>query len=67
MVFFAVEKFVSLIRSHLFISVFISLALGNEQKKALVQFMSKNVLAVKRSHVFCSYFLKLFSFQKPIT
>ena len=38
MVFFAVEMLVSLIRSHLFIIVFISTALGS--KKTLIQFMS---------------------------
>ena len=44
MVSFAVQKFVSLIRSHLFIFVFISIALGDRPNKTLVQFISKNVL-----------------------
>ena len=36
MVSFAVQKLVSLIRSHLFIFVFISIALGDLPKKTLV-------------------------------
>ena len=39
MVSFAVQKLVSLIRSHLFIFVFISIALGDWPKKTLVWFM----------------------------
>ena len=39
MVSFAVQKLVSLIRSYLFIFVFISIALGDWPKKTLVQFM----------------------------
>ena len=42
MVSFAVQKLVSLIRSHLFIFVFISIALG-DWLKTLVRFMSENV------------------------
>ena len=41
MVSFAVQKLLSLIRSHLFIYVFISITLGDRVKKVLLQFMSK--------------------------
>ena len=41
---FAVQKLLSLIRSHLFIFVFISIALGDWPKKRLVWFMSEDVL-----------------------
>ena len=44
MVSFAVQKLVSLIRSHLFIFVFISITLGDWPKKKFVWFMSENVL-----------------------
>ena len=43
-VYFSVQKFLSLIRSHLFIFVFISIILGDGSKKILLQFMSKNIL-----------------------
>ena len=46
MVSFAVQKLVSLIRSHLFIFAFLSIALGDWPKKTLVWFMSENVLPV---------------------
>ena len=54
----AVWKFVSLIRSHLFIFVVISIALGDLPKKTLVWFMSENVLPMISSgvlwcHVLC--------------
>ena len=49
MVFFAVQKLLSLIRSHLYILVFISITLGDRSKKILLQFMSKSVL-----HMFSS-------------
>ena len=52
MVFFAVQKLVSLIRSHLFIFAFISIALGDWPKKTLVWFMSENVLSVISSRSF---------------
>ena len=42
MVSFAVQKFVSLIRSHLFIFVFIFIPLGDWLKKTLAGFMSEN-------------------------
>ena len=41
MVSFAVQKFVSLIRSHLLIFVFIFITLGRGSKNVLLQFMSK--------------------------
>ena len=44
MVSFAVQKLVSLMRSHLFIFVFISIALGDWPKKTFVWLMSENVL-----------------------
>ena len=52
MVSFAVQKLVSLIRSHLFIFVFISIALGDWPKKTLVWFMSENVLRMISSRSF---------------
>ena len=60
MVSFAVQKLVSLIRSHLFIFVFISIALGDCPKKTLVWFTSENVLPVCSSRNFMvSYLLSL--------
>ena len=44
MVFFAVQKLLSLIRSHLYIFVFSFKNLGRGSKKILLQFMSKSVL-----------------------
>ena len=41
---FAVQKLLSLIRSHLFIFVFIFITLGGGSKKILLRFMSENVL-----------------------
>ena len=43
MVSFAVQKLLSLIRSHLFIFVFISITLGGGSKKILPWFMSRSV------------------------
>ena len=40
MVYFAVQKFETLIRFYLFIFVFLSIALGDRPKKTFVQFMS---------------------------
>ena len=50
MVPFALQKVLSLIRSHLFI--FISITLGDESKKILLQFMSKSVLPMFSSKRF---------------
>ena len=44
MVSFAVQEILSLLRSHLFIFVFIFITLGGGSKKTLLQFMSKCVL-----------------------
>ena len=41
---YAVQKLVSSIRSHLFIFVFISIALGEGPNKTFAWFMSENVL-----------------------
>ena len=41
---FALQKLLSLIRSHLFIFVFISITLGNGSRKMLLQFLSYKVL-----------------------
>ena len=49
---FAVQKLLSLIRSHLFIFVFISITLGDRSKKILLQFMSKSVLPMFSSKSF---------------
>ena len=46
------EKLVSLIRFHLFIFVFISIALGDWPKKILVWFMSDSVLPMSSSSSF---------------
>ena len=52
MVSFAVQKLVSLIRSHLFIFVFISVILEGESEKILLWFMSKSVLPMFSSKSF---------------
>ena len=46
MVSFALQKLLHLIRSHLFISVFIFITSWGGSKKILPQFMSKSVLPV---------------------
>ena len=66
MVSFDVKKLVSLIRSHLFIFVFISIALGDWPKKTLVWFMSENVLPMFSSRSFmvsCLIFKSLNHFE----
>ena len=45
MVFFAMQKLITLIRSHLFIFAFISFALGDQPEKMLL-FMLENVVPV---------------------
>ena len=52
MVSFAVQKLVRLIRSHLFIFAYISIALGDWPKKTLVRFMSENLLRAFSSRNF---------------
>ena len=49
---FAVQKFISLLRFHLFIFAFISFALGDWPKKTLVLFIAENVLPVFSSRSF---------------
>ena len=53
MISFAMQKISSLIRSHLFIFVFIFITLGDGSKKILLQFMSESVLPVfsSQSHL----------------
>ena len=51
-IFFTVKKLLSLIRSHLFILVFISIMLGGGSKKILLRFMLKSVLPVFSSKSF---------------
>ena len=46
MVYFVVQKILSLIRSHWFVFVFISITLGDGSKKILLQFMSESVLPI---------------------
>ena len=60
---FAVEKLTSLFRSHLFIFAFIFIALGNWSKKALLCFMSENMLPVFSSRSFKGSCLKFKSFS----
>ena len=66
MVSFAVLKLVSLIKSHLFLFAFISIALGDRPKKTLVRFMSENVLPMFSSRNFmvsCLIFNSLIHFE----
>ena len=49
---FAVQKLLSLIRSHLFIFILISIALRDESKKMLLWFLSKSILPVFTSRSF---------------
>ena len=66
MVSFAVEKFINLIWSHLFLSAFISISLGTWPKKTLPWFMSENVLPRFSSRSFilsCCMFESLSHFE----
>ena len=64
MISFAVQKLVSLIKSHLFIFCFISIALGDWPKKTLLQFLPENILPMMSSRIFMvSYFM--FKSLKP--
>ena len=56
---FAVEKLLSLIRSHLFI--FISITLGGGSKRILLWFMSKCILPLFSSRSFIVSGFKVFS------
>ena len=55
------EELISLIRSHLFVFVFISFALGDLPKKTLVGYMSENVLPMFSSRSFIMSCLKVFN------
>ena len=55
MISFDVQKLLSLIRSHLFIFVFIFITLEGESKKILLWFMSKNALPMFSSKSFIVY------------
>ena len=55
MIDYALQNLVSLIRSHLFIFVFISIALGDGPKKTLLKFMLDNVWPVISSRTLVSY------------
>ena len=46
------QKLLSLIRSHLFIFVVISITLGGGSKRILLQFMAKNVLLMISFKIF---------------
>ena len=65
MVSFAVQKLLSLIRFHLFIFAFISIALGDRSKKTLVRFMSEHVLLIFSSRGFYSVMSRISVF-KPL-
>ena len=63
MVFFAVQKLLHLIRSHLFIIVFIFITLGGGSEKILLWFMSRSAFPMfsSKSHISCfSFILSLF-------
>ena len=60
MISFAVQKFISFIRSHLFIFAFIPIALGELPKKTLLQFMSEKILPTFSSRGFMVSFLVLY-------
>ena len=60
---FAVQKVLSLIRSHLLIFVFISITLGERSNKILWQFMSKSILLV---FSFRSFIVSGLTFQSSI-
>ena len=62
MVSFAVQKPVNVIRNHLFIFVFISIALGEWPKEIFGEFMSENVLPMFSSSFMVSYLMFKFFF-----
>ena len=57
MVSFVVQKLLSLIKSHLFIIIFISVTLGGGPKKILLWFMSKSVFPMFSSKSFIVFSL----------
>ena len=62
MVFFAIQKLLNLIRSHLFIFDFIFITLTGRSKKILLPLMPKSVLPVFSSNSFIVSGLKFRSF-----
>ena len=62
-VFFAMQKLLGLIKSHLFIFAFISFPLGKWGKKILLLFTSKNILPLFSSRSFMLSCLKCRSFN----
>ena len=65
-VFFAIQKPLSWIRSHLLIFAFISFVLGDWPKETLVQFMSESILSLFSSRCFmvsCLIFKSLSHFD----
>ena len=52
MVSFTVQRFLSLMESHLFIFAFISFAVGDRSKRIVLQFISKSVLPLFSSRSF---------------
>ena len=79
MVSFAVQKLLSLIRSHLFIFAFVSITVGDRSKKILLRFTSKSVLPMFSSrsfivsgltfrsfHLFISYSLPVGALNKGV-
>ena len=65
MVSLAMQQLVSLIKSHLYIFAFISLALGDWCKKMLLWFMSENILPVFSFRSFMVFCLSQFPVFKP--
>ena len=57
MISFAVQNLVSLIRPHLFVFIFISIALGDWPEKPLVWSISENVLPVISSRSFIKSYI----------
>ena len=60
MVSFAVQKFLSLIRSHLFIFVFTFITLGGGSEKILLRFISESVQPISSSKRFFFFFFSIF-------
>ena len=64
MVSFGIPRLVSLIRSHLFIFIFISVALGDWSREILIWFMSETILLTFSSGIFMVLISKMF---KPLS
>ena len=67
MVFFAMQKLITLIRSHLFIFALISSALGDQPKKTLLLFMLENAVPMFSSRSLMVSYLILKPFLKLLT